>query len=423
MSAICGGVIGDRELKALFISAGFPPLRSGGADFIHRLASELAAREVDVSVITGDGAVSHDALLHIHRVSQKWNWQTIQKTVSIVKQLKPDVVDIVFTGWMYNDHPSITFLSSLIKRSCPNTRVVVHIESLGGIRRDKSNFARAASRYAASLFAGRTGISYEYGSLLRDSDAIITLSERDRKELIQRESEVAEKSVTISPPPIMPVIPMLSEKERQSGRAKLGLNGARDLLLSFYGYVYPGKGIEILFEAIKLLTSSGLKVKLLLVGDVPEQYVLQREGRPDYLNDLKKLARDLQIYEQIVWSEYASYDSVEPSSKLRLSDLCVFPFNAGINQHNSSFWFAAAHGLPIVATKSATTEEIFEDRENVLFAKASNASDLADKILALHNDDDLQRRIGGNIEILANERFCWSACVDRTIDVFGTRQV
>lgn len=405
-------------MKALIVSAAFPPLRSGGADFVHRLASELADKDFEVSVISSDGAVSHDDRLRMHRVSSKWNWQAIQKCVSIVKNTRPDVVDIVFTGWMYNDHPSITFLPTLIKQSCPDTRVVVHIESLGGIRRDKSNFARAASRFAASLITGRENISYEYGTLLRDSDAVITLSERDREELAKRNSDLGTKFTTISPPPIMPVVPKLSEKDRRANRARLGLLDDRDLLLSFYGYIYPGKGIEILFEAVKRLSLPGRNLKLLIVGDVPEKYVLQREGRPDYLADLKRHARDLGVYEKIIWSEYVPYGSSEPSAKLRLSDICVFPFNSGINQHNSSFWFVAAHGLPIVATRSSSTEAIFVDKHNVIFAAPNDAADLSAKIDQLSKDEDLKNKIGSAAADLASSSFSWTSCVEKTVAVF-----
>ncbi|CAN5169521.1 hypothetical protein BH10CYA1_BH10CYA1_38770 [soil metagenome] len=406
-------------MKLLIVSAAFPPLRTGGADFVHRLASQLAARDVDVTVVASEGAVSHDDALHVQRVSRKWNWQATQKCVSIVRKLNADVVDIIFTGWMYQDHPSITFLPTLIKQSCPETRVVVHIESLGGIRRERSNFARAASRYAASLIAGRENISYEYGTLLRDSDAIITLSERDREELTKRHAEVGLKSTTISPPPIMPVVPKLSEKERKSGRIRLGLNDDRDLLLSLYGYIYPGKGIEILFEAVKRLNSHGRNVKLMIVGDVPEKYVLEREGRPDYLEDLKKLARNLGIYERVVWSEYAPYGSIEPSTKLRLSDICVFPFTSGINQHNSSFWFVAAHGLPIVATRSSSTEDIFVDKQNVIFAIPNDPADLEAKIDQLSKNEELKNKIGTSAEDLVNKSFSWTSCVDKTLEVFN----
>jgi glycosyltransferase involved in cell wall biosynthesis len=407
-------------MKALIISAAFPPLRTGGADFVHRLGSELVANGVDVTVIASEGAVLHDDRIRLERVSKKWNWRTVQKCASHVRKLRPDVVDIVFTGWMYQDHPGITFLPVMIKQSFPSARVVVHIESLGGIRRDKSNFARAASRFAASLISGRKDISYEYGTLLRDSDAIITLSERDRDELSKRHADVHGKSITIPPPPIMPVVEKLTEKERQAGRRKLGLKDGSDLLLSFYGYIYPGKGLEILLEVVKRFNQQGRNLKLMIVGDVPEQYVLEREGKPDYLADLKKLARDLGIYERIIWSEYAAYGSTEPSAKLRLSDICVFPFESGINQHNSSFWFAAAHGLPIVATKSPTTEDIFVDKHNVIFAEPSDVSDLASKIDQLSKDKELKKHIGQEAEKLANTRFSWASAISHTLAVFSS---
>ncbi|MFN8551874.1 MAG: glycosyltransferase family 4 protein, partial [Candidatus Obscuribacterales bacterium] len=316
------------------------------------------------------------------------------------------------------DHPAITFLPDMIKKSSPSVRVVVHIESLGGLRRERSNFARAASRFAASILAGRSGLSYEYGTLLRDSDAVITLSERDKGELIKYHSQVATKVLTISPPPIMPVVPKIADRQREHERSRLGLSRADDLLLGFYGYIYPGKGIETLFDAVHRLISRGLNVKVMVVGDVPETYVLQREGRPAYLNDLKMLARDLQIFERVIWSDYEPYGSDVPSKKLRLCDMCIFPFGAGIHEHNSSVWFAAAHGLPLVATRSATTENIFVDGENILFAKPEDSADLATKVSELWNCEDLRRKIGANIEILANQKYSWSMCVDNVLGVF-----
>jgi polysaccharide biosynthesis protein PslF len=405
-------------VKVLIISAAFPPLRTGGADFVHRLASELTSRDVEVSVIACDNAESSDDRIRLFRIGTKWNWRAAQKCISLIQKIDPDVVDIIFTGWMYHDHPMITFLPTLIKRTCPNIRVVLHLESLGGIQRSKSNFIRAASRYLVSSFVGRDSIGYEYGTLLRDSDAIITLSERDRDELCKRDPEVNSKSITIPPPPIMPVEPRLNSEARATGRKRLGF-GSHDLVLSFYGYVYPGKGLEVLLEAVRFLLLKEISVRLIVVGDTPESYVLKREGRPDYLNDLKKLAKQLDISDRIVWMQYAPYGSSEPSIRLRLSDICVFPFVSGINLHNSSFWFAAAHGLPIVATRSASTESVFVDRENIIFSRSGDADDLAAKILLLKNDDELKSIVGRNAEELANKTFSWEHCIEQTLDAYS----
>jgi glycosyltransferase involved in cell wall biosynthesis len=96
----------------------------------------------------------------------------------------------------------------------------------------------------------------------------------------------------------------------------------------------------------------------------------------------------------------------------------VFPFTSGINQHNSSFWFAAAHGLPIVATSSSSTEQIFVDKQNVIFAAPGDPSDLYAKINQLGSDQELRAMLGANAEILADEQYSWASCIERTLEVF-----
>lgn len=409
-------------MKALLISPAFPPMRTGGADFVHRLATEMSSRGVTTAVITAQHAECHDDTILIERVGSKWNWQAMQHILRFVAKWKPDVVDIVFTGWMYQDHPAITFLPTLIKQRFPAIRIIMHLESLGGIRRDKSNLARAAARYLASVVIGRNDISYEYGTLLRDSDGVITLSERDRSELILKHAAVALKCTTVAPPPIMPVVPVFDASRRRAGRSKLGLNGERDLLLAFYGYVYPGKGIETLFEAVRRIADTGINVKLLLIGGAPEKYVLEREGRPLYLDDLRNMARDLKIHERVIWSDYAPFGSSEPSMKLRLADAAIFPFKNGINQHNSSIWFVAAHGLPIIASKGETTESIFVDKQNVIFVLPEDPAALKSAIETVVSDTKLSLALGANAEKLAMERFSWTRAIDEILLVLRGKQ-
>ncbi|HEY9676790.1 MAG TPA: glycosyltransferase family 4 protein [Drouetiella sp.] len=405
-------------MKAVVISAAFPPLKTGGADFVHRMCSELIKHNVDIEVIGPDTGRSFDPALKLHAIEGKWNWRAAQRCITLCRQLSPDVVDIVFTGWMYHDHPMITFLPTMIKKTCEGVRVVTHIESLGGIHREKSNVVRASGRYIASWIVGRQHLNYEYGTLLRDSDAVVTLSDRDRLELIRRDNDLEAKCVTIPPPPIMPVLPTLPATERIRGRAQLGVTD-EDALLSFYGYIYPGKGIEILFEALQSAINRGRKLKLLMVGDEPDAYVLERERVPNYMVDLKKMTRRLGIENHVMWSNYEPYGSTEPSRKLHLSDICVFPFTSGLNLHNSSFWFAAAHGLPIIATRSATTESDFVNRENVLFAQAQSSEDLAQKINDLCVDAALRKTLGANVLELCVRKASWDTFSNQLLNVFN----
>ena len=404
-------------MKVLVISPAFPPMRSGGADFVQRLCKELATKGMTVDVITSRGAQSTDSSFKLHPIVDDWSWGSLGNCVELIESVKPDIVDIVFTGWMYHDHPAVTFLATFGRWTRTNVRVVVHIESLGGVQKSRNSFPTTMTRALASLLAGRSNISFEYGSLLRDSDAVIMLSQRDKNELIKTNAEIKEKSVVIPPPPIMPLCDELSSEERHSLRAQLGFSD-QDFVLSFYGYVYPGKGIEFLFESMSALKADGQKIKLLVVGDTPEPYVLERANRPQYLSELKNLASKLNINDDVVWTGYAPHDSELPSRHLRLSDLCVLPFESGINLHNSSFWFVAAHALPVVSTRAKDTEPEFRDGENILLCTASDKDSLTQTILRMMSDKELRSNLGFNAQILTNRSFSWEQCIEQTIDVY-----
>lgn len=404
-------------MKVVVISAAFPPMRSGGADFVQRLSKELASKGVTVEVITSVGAQSTDNSFKLHPIVDEWSWGALGKCVELVESIKPDIVDIVFTGWMYHDHPAVTFLATFVRWIRHDVRVVVHIESLGGVDKSRNSFPITITRALASLLVGRSNISFDYGSLLRDSDAVIMLSQRDKNELTKTHKELSEKSVVIPPPPIMPVCDKLNSEERNSLRTQLGFSEA-DFVLSFYGYIYPGKGIELLFEAARDLIAGGNKIKLLIIGDTPEQYVLERSNRPDYLTELKDLASKLKIESHVVWTGYAPYGSEQPSRNLRLSDACVLPFKDGIIMHNSSFWFVAAHALPVVSTRGQNTEPEFKDGENILLCPAGDTEALAHTIIRIMAEGELRSNLSANAEVLTNSSFSWEQCIEQTIEVY-----
>lgn len=405
-------------MKVLLISAAFPPMRCGGADYTLRLCAELAASGLTVSALGPlRCADMQPHNFELCAAIETWNWASLNRILDHVRRVKPQVVDIIFTGWVYGDHPMITFLPTFIKRIDRTIRVVTHIESLGGVKRSQSPFLTAACRAICSFVVGRAGLGYEYGSLLRDSDGVIFLGERDRQMLVMAELAILEKSMVIAPPPIMPVAPPFSGVERQQAREVFAI-GSDCFLIAFYGYLYPGKGVEHLFDALKQLIDSGKNVKLLIVGDAPESYVLRRAGRPDYLVELKKMCTSLGLDDYVVWTSYAPFGSASPSEHLRLADCCVLPFKDGVNQHNSSFWFTAAHELPIVTTRGEATESLFEDGKNVILSSSADAMSIAACVSRLMDDPKLRNNLGAQIGNVARRQISWSKCIRDTIAVY-----
>jgi glycosyltransferase involved in cell wall biosynthesis len=405
-------------VKLLIISAAYPPIKSGGSDFVMRLAARLAAENMEVTVLTGTRAVAQHDSYKVLPIIENWSWLDIFACRKILQEVDPDIVDIHFTGWIYNDHPMITFLPTLIKHLLPQTHVCVHIESLGGIRRELSTIFDVIVRRLVTQFSGREQINYEYGSLVRDSDSIIFLSGRDKYELGRMFDDLAEKSFVIPPPPIMPVVTPPPRSTITQIRQELGVED-REIVLAYYGYVYPGKGIETLLSAVHAMAEKKRDVALVIVGGAPEQRVLnERCKKPNYIEELKSSTVALGIESRVRWIGYSPPESERPSRLLRACDIGVLPFDAGVMLHNSSFAFAAMHHMPIVTTRSQDTEPVFKHRENVILVPPAHALDLCDAVLELFDDKLLQEKISAGALAMAERQLSWNGMLRATLNAW-----
>jgi len=175
-----------------------------------------------------------------HAVIDRWDWNDLPRLLRKIQTIAPDVVDIHFNGWVYRDHPMITFLPAICKRLCPRIRVITHIESVSGCDVSKCSKVARLARRIMSEYVGRKGLSFEYGTLVRDSDKLIVLSERHRT-LLESRTGCKTNSETIPPPPIMPLVSPLTALKRTEVRTELGC-GKDTVLLAYFGYVYRVKG-------------------------------------------------------------------------------------------------------------------------------------------------------------------------------------
>jgi glycosyltransferase involved in cell wall biosynthesis len=402
-------------MRVLVVSATFPPVRSGGADYTFRLCQRLAESGHDVHVVTSTiENVATDPSIRVSPVMRTWSWADMPHLLWMVRRDAPDVVNIHFHGHIYNDHPMITFAPTFMKRVRPGVRVVTHIEYPAGVRvYTLWRPERAAWKVAARL-AGAKDVDPEYGSILRDSDRIIVLSDAHRSVLSERFEDVNRKSTLIPPPPLIRMSQESNGTARRSGRDLAGAASC-DFVIAYFGYLYPGKGIETLFQAVSSLADRPLR--LVLVGGGNDS-VLKEMKRPNYVQELRELAGRLGLSDKIVWSGYYPSESDQASLYLRGADACVLPFDAGVYLNNSSFAAAAAHGLPIITTRGEVVEVPFKDSENVLFTLPKDSQALSSAIERLMNSPALQQRLRTGALDLAREWFSWESALKRTIEAF-----
>ena len=193
--------------------------------------------------------------IHVHAIMSGWAWRDMLSLRSFLRRVRnrrPCVS--MHLGLMYDYHPMITFAPTLSKKLFPRVPFVTRYESafVGANPEKTPLFARALRKYIVQRWAGTEGVAYSSGTLLRDSDYVITLSERHRDMVVEEWPPVSRKMVIIPPPPNIRIVDNRDGVAREQGRRMLGLD-AKEVVLAFLGYLYPVKGIESLLRAFQLV--------------------------------------------------------------------------------------------------------------------------------------------------------------------------
>jgi len=404
-------------VRVLVISAAFPPMRAGEATNALYLCRHLADRKLDVHVLTSQSNTAiDDSRITIHPIMRQWSWLEILRVGTFLKRCSPDVILLMYIGWIYNYHPMITFVPTISKRLLPRVPFVTRFESaLSGAAPWRTSRLSRAVRKAMAQWAGLENVSYNFGTLLRDSDRIIVLCGHHGDVLSKEFSGLMAKTVLSPPPPNMLICPENNGAARECGRRALGVKD-NDFVIAYLGYIYPRKGVETLLRAFQIVRRQGNNVRLVVIGGKIEMAFLKR---PSYLQEMHELSRHLGIDDNVTWTGEYTWDDDQASVYLRAADACVLPFDDGVRLNNSSFSCAAAHALPIITTQGEMLEAAFVDGENVFLCPPRNPSAVADAIKLLMDNPDVCGRLRTGARNLAQEWFSWEKAIDCTMATFG----
>lgn len=398
------GKASSRVAPRVLVITVLPPISAPEADYGYFFCEKLAEKGCDVHVLTtykSAGAQIRGA--KVHPWIFRWWWCDLPTLSVALRAVRPDVVFLLYVGWVYNTHPMITFAPTLAKRLLPGVPFITQFA--GSIGREPVH-SKMGKRIRQELVrrAGTDNVDDRAGTLLRDSDWLVFLSKEYRDVTIPTDSVAATRSVVLPPPAIMRMAPPSS---RQRGR-ELSSAADDDVVISCFGYLYPGKGIETLLQAYKILCESRTNVRLVMIGG---------DLDPNYANQMRQLSRDLKISDRVFWTGGYESTSDMASVYLRGSDVCVFPFDDGIAMNNSSVSAVAAHGLPMVATRGSMTSEQFVQRQNVYFCPPKDGSALAVGITEVIDDPVLRQRLSAGASKLAHDWFSWDRTIEWAVDV------
>lgn len=148
------------------------------------------------------------------------------------------------------------------------------------------------------------------------------------------------------------------------------------LILITIAALHERKGLKYLIEAMPDITAKYPNIKLVILGEGPEE------------NELKKLVESLKLANHI---EFLGRRKETPKF-LKSSDIFVLP------SRREAFGMvnleAMVTSLPVIATKVGGIPEIIENGKNGLLVEPENTSALSGAILKFIKDPELRKKIG-----------------------------
>jgi len=190
---------------------------------------------------------------------------------------------------------------------------------------------------------------------------------------------------------------------------KMGIN------IGYVGRLIDGKGLEDLFEAVKILRSQDLK--LVSLREIPRRgrtWKLIVCGTGPLETKLREMAEDLKIDDKIEWRGFVPYDKVPEA----LSQIDIFVYPSWHEGFGRSIMEAMAMEKAVVATRVGGIPDLIEDNENGFLVSPHNPQELAQKIEILMENKELRLKFGKAGREWVSRNFEWNRGIKQFANLF-----
>lgn len=177
--------------------------------------------------------------------------------------------------------------------------------------------------------------------------------------------------------------------------ARENINDRMNLL--FVGNIERRKALLVLIKALEFVDAGNFE--LTVIGKINDR---------EYFNQIKSCIKILNIYDFIKFRE--NIDKDELLDFYKSSDILIFPsewegFGMVITE-------AMSFGLPVIASRIPTTEEIITDLNDGLLFSVNDSLELGSLINRLKNDCELYKRLSVNGIKKAMSQNNWESVAD-----------
>lgn len=240
--------------------------------------------------------------------------------------------------------------------------------------------------------------------LAKKSDAIIAISEQQKKELVQDFQIAPEEKFKIVPLGFdLDRFQAAQDEKRKKFRTEFDI-ADDEIAVGIIGRLVPVKNHYLFMKAIKyVFDNTGKKVKAFIIGD--------GETRPDLENVANEVGikfsteRDAVHMHQLVFTSWRSDVDVVNAG---LDIVCLTSFNEGTPV---SLIEAQAANKPIVSTRVGGIADIVIEGETALLADVQETELFSDHVLSLVQNDELRKKMGERSHEHVMTRFSYQRLV------------
>lgn len=163
-------------------------------------------------------------------------------------------------------------------------------------------------------------------------------------------------------------------------------------VLTTFGLLSSGKGIETTLEALPAIIKSTPEVVFLVIGKTHPE-VVKREGEK-YREWLEQKVKDLEIQDHVKFINcYLALP--ELLEYLQLTDIYLFTTNDPNQAVSGTFVYAMSCACPIISTPIPHAREVLTDDTGIII-DFRNSKQLADGVIRLFEDENLRNIISSN---------------------------
>ncbi len=179
---------------------------------------------------------------------------------------------------------------------------------------------------------------------------------------------------------------------RTSKHAKSALGISNKLILSTFGLLSPGKGIEYVIEALPEIVAKFPNVQFFVIG-VTHPVVLEQAGE-NYRNFLTKKVHQLGLSSYV--SFYNTYFAVNKLLQfLEATDVYLSPSLNPNQTVSGTLSYALGSGRPVISTAFAQAKQDITSEVGILI-DFKNPQAFTDAIIKLLSNDQLRLQMGKN---------------------------